>query len=316
MPRKPSPEIEPQLRRRAEAAIHLAHEWMSLMSASQRGLARLLGIDQSMLSRFLSQQPGYEPTSRRPRILKLLEDIEQVCSRVEDIAPYSEDGPFDPEDDLFRWECTLALRLRQLRGFEDPGSALTRLPELTIQALHMTGTSRVNACINASLSAAVLMATEWRLRVCSVTLIEQTLRRLDALEATALETLSSLDGIEDSVRSRHRARSLSYCGTARSYAALRLGDATLLDRAVAQQLEACTRTLDPKDGVWKNLLTLLNTLLEQGHEDAQRFADRGSEVARENPSRALAMALIDRELASLESYWADTAPDILEDEQQ
>lgn len=312
MPRKPQPEVEPQLRRRAELAIQLANEWMAAMNASQRGLASLLDVDQSVLSRFLSQQPGYEPAKNRPRILKLLEDIEQVCVRLEDVVPISGDLSFDPEDDLKRWTCTLAFRLQHLRHYEDPGGALTRFPDLSIQALHVPGPSRVNVCNTASLTAAILMAAEWRSRVCTSELISQTLGRVDALQAAVFETLDAT-GLDEVVESRHRARSRSYCGTARSYAGLRRQDQNLLKAGFEEQLQACSAEgLQPKDRVWHNLLTLLNILLKKEWPEAALLAHRATEVVRQHPSESLDIALADRDLTSLTSFWGDHAPDLLE----
>ena len=311
MPRRPQSEVQPQLRRRTELAIKLAHEWLSVMNASQRGLARRLGVDQSVLSRFLSQQPGYEPARNRPRILKLLEDIEQACTHLEDVAAFQDDDQFDASNDLARWEDALTIRLRLVRQEEDPGRALTRFPELSIQALHFPGLGRVFASINACLAAAGPVFREWKKIVCSDDLVRETVDRVFALERSAAEALSASQlGPEE--KARHLSRCRSYAGLAIGFAGLRLKDVDILLEGLERQFEAAQLPNEPKDGVWRNLFGILNVLLESRAPRATEFARRAADIGRQHPNESISIALTDREFSSLYALWRTEAPDLLE----
>jgi len=311
MPRRPQSEIDPQLQRRTELAIQLAHEWMSVMMATQRGLARRLGVDQSVLSRFLSQQPGYEPARNRPRILKLLEDIEQLCSQLEDVAPVAEWTEFDATDDVLRWEQTLAVRLRQIRQDPDPGRALTRLPELSVQALHFPGPGRAFACINATLAAAIQLIAEWRVAVCSDRLVRETLSRLGALGCAALENLQELP-LERALRLRHEARARSYEGLGRSFAGFRLDDARLVISGCELQIVAAKGPSEPKDKVWHNLLNTLEVMLDEEVDTARDLTCQAAEAGSTSSGQGLKLALADRSLSRVRSVLEEVAPHLLE----
>ena len=311
MPRRPQSDVEPQLRRRAELAIKLAHEWLSVMNASQRGLARRLGADQSVLSRFLSQQPGYEPARNRPRILKLLEDIEQVCSHLEDVEAFQDDGQFDSSNDLERWEDALTIRLRMVRQEADPGRALTRFPELSVQALHFPGLGRAFTCINACLSAAGPIYKEWKARVCSDGLVGESVERVVALERGATEALAA-SSLEEDVMKRHLSRCHSYAGLVLSFGGLRLGRDDLVMQGIERQFEAVQLPHETKDGVWRNLFGVLNVLLSTQAPKARELALRAAELGRQSSGDSIAVALADREFDSLYAFWRVEAPDLLE----
>jgi TIR domain-containing protein len=64
---------------RYERAINRATAWLNEQGRSQSWLADRLGVDRSMLTRFLQRDPRYSPQQGRPRILGILEGIERVC---------------------------------------------------------------------------------------------------------------------------------------------------------------------------------------------------------------------------------------------
>ena len=68
------------LRQRYENAVRLADRWLQEHKRSQTWLADEIGVERSVLSRFLNPEAqDYKPESSRPRMLMILEGIERVC---------------------------------------------------------------------------------------------------------------------------------------------------------------------------------------------------------------------------------------------
>lgn len=101
---------EDAIRRRYEEAIRTARVWMDEEGRSQAFLARELGVDRSVLTRFLTQEAEvYTPSPSRPRIMKILEGIEGICKpRPRDIflSHRSKDKDFVKRlaSDIESWE--------------------------------------------------------------------------------------------------------------------------------------------------------------------------------------------------------------------
>lgn len=69
------------LHQRYDDAILRAQEWLQTEGRSQSWLAREIGVDRSVLSRFLSRDAEvYSPGPNRPRIMKILEGVERICT--------------------------------------------------------------------------------------------------------------------------------------------------------------------------------------------------------------------------------------------
>src|SRR5215831_7936160 len=69
------------LRQRYENAVRLAQRWLQEHRRSQTWLADEIGVERSVLSRFLNPEAqDYKPESSRPRMLMILEGIERVCT--------------------------------------------------------------------------------------------------------------------------------------------------------------------------------------------------------------------------------------------
>jgi len=301
-----SRESELHLHERARDAIRLAHQWMQAMRASQRGLSRRLGVDQSLLSRFLSQQPGFEPSLKRPRILALLEAIEQCCSHVEDID-YADLGRPGIDDPFRLWIDAHVSRLRQLRQRTRSGEALTRLPELYAQALSFPPPHRWHACVNTELCLAVVLSHEFEERLSSDSLVRASVEWIEPLERTAAEDLEAApEATED------RARCHNYAAVARVYAGLRLGDDSLVEAGMEGMLASTKLEHRPLTRVWHNTLVLTNTLLEAEHARADVWVRRVGEEARKTPNpMSLRSALLDRSTERLRTAWEGDFTDLL-----
>jgi len=309
MPRKPHPgHVDEALRRRTELAIRLAHDWMDAMNASQRGLAERLQVDQSVLSRFLSQQPGYEPAPTRPRILKLLEDIEQFCSHVENVALWIDDEFFAPDDDLRVLFRAHTARLRQLRQMPDPAEALVRLPELSAQALLFPDPYALYACANTLLGISVLSYSLRAQIACSQALLKNTSIRIDRLAEGAFAALERGVGMPE----EDRARILSYQGTSQSYIGLATADTELLQSGVRRALDAVLYQNRPLNGVWLNVVQLLEHVLEIGHPLARTFSEEALKRAQSYENEALRMAMVERSMERVRSHWRELAPRFVE----
>jgi transcriptional regulator with XRE-family HTH domain len=68
------------VQRRYEDAIRIAEQWLEKQGRSQAFLAQQLGVDRSVLSRFLHRRDLYTPDPSRPRTMQILEGIERICA--------------------------------------------------------------------------------------------------------------------------------------------------------------------------------------------------------------------------------------------
>jgi len=289
------------LHQRTELAIKLAFEWMEVMNSSQRGLAARIGVDQSVLSRFLSQQPGYEPLPSRPRLIRVLEQIEAICSHLECVAPVSEDQVTAAADDMETLFRSHLLRTRHLRQHFSPPEVLSRIGELCAQAVLFPPRYRVYACNNVLfvLSNAIFRDQD---RVGSRELLESSLARVRELEHVAIAAGRDLE-CEEAERSAELAATLSYAAVSRAHAALRLEDEDLLATATGQLLEATKHARRPQGGAWRNALQFVEHLLAIEHPEAKTWSERALERALEDRSEALRVALHDKELGLLRAHW-------------
>jgi len=305
MPRKPNRgHVDDALRRRTELAVKLAHQWMDAMNASQRGLATRLNVDQSVLSRFLSQQPGYEPTPARPRIMKLLEDIEQHCQHLENVEAWLDEGSFSSADDLRIHFRAHAARLRQLGRHSDPGYVFARLPELCAQARLFPGLYLKHACINTLLEISVASFSLHRHGSCSPDLLKHTAARVLLLERSAHEAFEG----SDEETEEDQARTLNYAGISQAYIGLALADASLAEDGIRKAVESTLRETQPVSGVWLNALQLLEHLFAVRHGSAEHWSGVALAAAQSNPCEALRLALVERTVERVRAHWATLAP--------
>ncbi|OGC62724.1 hypothetical protein A2264_03915 [candidate division WWE3 bacterium RIFOXYA2_FULL_46_9] len=67
------------LQERYEKAVRRAEHWMNEQGRSQAWLAEQLGVERSIVTRFLQGEPRYIPQPGRKRIMGILEGIERIC---------------------------------------------------------------------------------------------------------------------------------------------------------------------------------------------------------------------------------------------
>lgn len=80
-----------RLQQRYARAVELALDWLHEQQRSQAYLARCLGVDHSVLCRFLNPEAtAYTPTPRRRQMLRILDGIERLCARP---VPQRKGGP-------------------------------------------------------------------------------------------------------------------------------------------------------------------------------------------------------------------------------
>ena len=279
------------------------------MALSQRGLARRLNVDQSVLSRFLNEEPGSAPSPKRPRALKLLEGLERLCSCLDDVIDVPPEE-FDIDDDSSIWEHSFNRRLAILRKQFPPGEALTRIPEMCVQAWNAPPHQRAYVCTNTALEISVCLYKNWRAPECSVELVQQSLRRLRRLHHEAAQLLPAI--VDEADREHHTARCHSYAGVALSYAGLSLRDDDLLGEGVSLALRSAEHRNLPRSGVWPNLLQLLDNLLRLGQSRADEWSSRAAEVASRRGDDSLRIALTDSSIPDLRKSWAAKAPHLLD----
>ncbi len=68
-----------ELRERYEHAVARAQRWLKEQGHSQSWLADRLGVERSILSRFITGEERYTPSPGRKRIMGILEGIEDIC---------------------------------------------------------------------------------------------------------------------------------------------------------------------------------------------------------------------------------------------
>jgi ribosome-binding protein aMBF1 (putative translation factor) len=112
------------LHQRYENAVRSAHRWLQEHKRSQTWLADEIGVERSVLSRFLNPEAqDYKPESSRPRMLMILEGIERVCTdekRDIFLSHSSRDKEFvrrlaaDIESEPFNDRYWLPLRIREI----------------------------------------------------------------------------------------------------------------------------------------------------------------------------------------------------------
>jgi len=308
MPRR-STETSQQLRRRTELAIQLAYKWMEALRSSQRGLARRLGTDQSVLSRFLSQQPGFEPAPGRPRLMKLLERIEGTCSHIESVEYFTDAGSKAVDDFEAVFQAHV-VRLRTLRQQYGSADGLARMGELSGIARCLPMPYRPYACNNTLLAISILIHGDDG--QCSEELLRATLQRVRELEQTAIPAIDELD-VGTREKGEEYARAAGYSGVSRAYSGLRLEDDALVSTGVEQALAATKHLYGPQGEIWHNALALLERLLSAGHPEAVAWSERAAKMAEKDRSEALRAGLVDRNLEHLLVHWRKCVPGLVEE---
>ena len=288
------------------------------MGATQRGLARKLGVDQSVLSRFLNQQPGYEPSSARPRAMRVLELIEQFCSHLEDVSVLTDESEFDPTDEIAAWERAINARFRQVRREVDPGFAMSRLPELCAQAFCFPLPHRPYVCVHAELAVSFIMISEERAGICSNELVRQNAARLERLRDLALEDIPGTDRIVDdigTIRGTHdelTARALNYAGLGLAFAGMRIRENRYTDAGVSDLLRSTDYSHRPIMGIWHNVFLVLERLFAGDHPRAVEWAASAADQARKCRGDNLSIAMNERSIPLLREHWSRTAADVLD----
>ena len=139
-------------------------------------------------------------------------------------------------------------------------------------------------------------------------LVPQTTRRGLRLRRTVLR-----NRLRDPVASN---RALGYCACVQFQCGRLLGSSRLLQRGMAELLEAAKVPHDPVERHWDNALTYADKLLELNQADAAVWSGKIAEAIRDREPAKAAEILQARRLPHLKQHWTNVAPDLWSSEQE
>jgi len=302
----PAPDAgpDPLAARYERARLRLIPEFLARHRLTCTGLAEILGVHHSVLSRFIHAVPGYTPAPSRPTKMELLERVEEICTR-----PYvlrrldrSSITSSDPEhQDHEIWFQNFVDRLIDLEQGVAPAHALALMPEPCVQATSAPPPYGPSMCVNALLyTMTFLSALEPNDASCA--LLGRTLERVRRLERAALERAGR------NFLERAGNKVTGYAAGCRAHAARLLGEDEALGRALETLREAAVRQREHADGHWVNLLKLLERLLATSGARAEAWSRPLARAADARWDEHLQLALDAYDLPRLQRHWTALLP--------
>lgn len=273
-------------------------------NSNRTGLADLLDVNRSSLSRFLNRAEGYAPTEGRPEMLRILQRIEDVWHRQNlfsllDLENLSTD---EDQTDEEAWFKNYTYRLRYLHEL-DPLAALQAVGELVAQAV------AAPAPYGASMGSNFLM------HLCGVIdhieptdlpsdLVAKTVKRIQRVEAAVLESAS-----EEFLRTVAH-NPMGYAGYSLAFLGLQTEDDELLDQGLERSLRAALMPHQPTDHHWQNLLHVVEMLWKKKHERAEHWSAAALDQASPDLPDTLHQVLDTCDNPHVEAHWRGLRPDL------
>jgi len=286
---------------RYSRARELAHQWMARHRATVTRLADFLDVDRTCLSRFINGVDGFQPTSTRPAMLRILESVEGRCAvwnLVEhlDVQSSRRRSGNAAHDDEQVWYEHHTMRLHTLLEQVEPMTALTMMAELTAQAVNAPLRYRPAMCTNVLLAMAGIAP---RAETASATrlLLRESVARVQRLE----QAVRDVAGEEFLAERMHKP--IGYAGHALAFISLNLEDDLLLQQGIDRLFAAATSRHELSNGHWPNLFRVLEHLLEIDHEGARVWAEKASRVAATHWDENVRYTLATRVYPRLLEYW-------------
>ncbi len=276
---------------------------------TRAGLADLLGVEKSALSRFLNGVQGYTPSRSRPGKVEILERIEARCSRLNIFSELEDKAQqaalTRPEDDDRVWFDNFLERLFILEEKYEAATALLMLPELCSQAMHAGPPYGASMATNVLLIPIVGHVDRPEMADASPELLRHTAERVRRLERFALENAS------DAFRETVLHKPIGYAGYALAMIGLLLTDDELVDEGLEALLKAALLPHETEDGHWPNLLMVLSRLFELEHPKAKTWSERVARLAQDHWSAQLQYAHVSRAFPEVRAHWGLIVPDLM-----
>jgi len=287
---------------------HLAPAYLDRNHMTYSGLAELVGVDRTILSRFINGVEGHTPSERRPAKVELLEKLERVCSQLYVIAwdAFETDTiPDGPDGDYAIWFRNFTERLRQLQGLSAV-RGLGMVPEMYAQAMQAPAPWGASMCSNLAM-VVLMLAVKDEARDASASLLRYSADRVRRLEARALQV-----GTETFVRD-YAHRPVGYAGASLIRLGELLGDDAVVEEGLARCLDAVRRPMpDPRDRDlhWQNLLEAVERLLAAGHDRAPDWSSRVARAGEDHDPGHLARVHVLHDYPRIRGHWAQVAPEL------
>jgi len=269
------------------------------------GLAGLVGVERTTLSRFMNRKPGHIPSKNRPIRLDLLERIERVCSMPQPIVERHDTGR--PISNSREGDLEIAFRnfhdrLGSLREYAPPKS-LSLLPELVVHATTFPPPWGPSMCSNLLLTIMGRLLNDGSSDA-SPDLLRYTEERVRWLETSALER-----GSETFIASYSHCP-IGYAGAVLARIGTLLDSPELIDEGIGRLLRAVRMPHEWQAGHWVNLFFVLEDLLKHNHSEADRWSAMAADAAHECGGANVVHAHASFRFPSIERHWSRTAPSL------
>lgn len=272
---------------------------------TRSGLADVLGVNRSTLSRFLNQSVGYAPANNRPKMLRILERIEAFCHRrnIRHLLDLEARERAEGTSEEEVWFGNFMRRLVYLEEELEPVTALTLLPELSAQARAAPSPYGASMGTNLLLRIAGVMDRP-EASDASPDLLRETADRVYRLEESVLETAS--EGFRKTILHRP----IAFAGYSLAMIGMLLADDSLLEHGIERLVRAAGMPHERGDYHWENLLIVLERLFETRHVRAKHWSAIVASQVPGDPPEALTHALEARSFAKLLDHWRQATPDL------
>jgi len=275
------------------------------------GLAQLIDVARSSLSRFLNGVTGYEPVKGRTGKLELLEQLESYCSQVnirlelDEVLLRRRESEGEAESEFEVMFRHYTERIMTLGERYEPALALSLLPEFFAYALGALPPYGASMCSNL-LGVVTGLVDRPGIEDASDDLLRTTLRRVRELEARALEVAT------EEFRRTASQHPVGYAGYSLAMIGMRLDDDSVLEAGLERMERAAFVLSDAEDeSQWPNFMTVLEELLERGHPRANEWSESVASRASTSLPAGLIATHRARAFSRLRAHWSACSPGLM-----
>jgi len=299
-----APEVSIQTRYE-HVITYLVPRFLDRNHMTYSGLAELVGVERTTLSRFINRQKGHIPTATRPKRLALLEKLERVCSQENLIVDRSQLGrviPEGPDGDFEIWFRNFTARLQNLRT-HTASQGLALVPELFAQAITAPAPWGASMCNNLIL---IMMGHLFKADIsdASPQLLHYTEYRITRLLDRVTEVAT------EEFRSTEICAPRGYAGAAWLRIGTLLNDDSIIERGLEYCLSAVTTEHRKTGRHWSNLLLALEDIFCRNHPRAGEWSTRVAQTAAPMPPDNLLHTHKTFDLPNIRNHWARVSPQL------
>lgn len=282
---------------------HVLPAYLDRNRMTYSGLAALVGVERTTLSRFINGAPGHVPTKDRPVRVALLEKLERVCSQLYVISwdAFGTDTiPDGPDGDYEIWFRNYTERLKQLQSLSAV-RGLGLVPEMYAQAMQAPAPWGASMASNLTLMILALVVKD-EARDASPTLLRYTVERVRKLKQRALEVAT-----ENFARD-YLHWPIGYAGASLIRLGELLGDDGAIEEGVEGCLDAVGRPHREQDEHWHNLLEALERLFVAGHPRRDEWSTRVALFGEKQTTDLLVRAHYRFDYPHVRAHWSRVVP--------